>query len=146
LGGEDIERLFWSSTAARHSGDTGVAARVLGRVRSFTAERDRPHSLPVDVFAANSSPASTWSRHQTSGYDPNWRTATMTDDKYFMTDEEYGELQRKYGGGYVLRRGAQVIASAKRFGDLIDQTDAMGIDRTEWVIQYIDRADVFRVY
>ena len=70
----------------------------------------------------------------------------MRDDKHSLTDEEYAELQRKYGGGYVLRCGAEVIASAKTYGDLIDQTDVMGIDRTQLVITYVDRADVLRIY
>jgi hypothetical protein len=70
----------------------------------------------------------------------------MTDDKHFITDEEYAAMCREYGGGYVVRRGPEVLVSAKSFGDLIAQADAKSIDWTEVVIQYVDRADVFRVY
>lgn len=70
----------------------------------------------------------------------------MTDDKHFMTDEEYAAMQRRYGGGYVVRRGAEVLVNAKSFGDLLDRANAMGIDWTEAVITYVDRADVVRVY
>jgi hypothetical protein len=73
------------------------------------------------------------------------RTAAMGDDKHFVTDEEYAEIQRKFGGGYVVRRGAEVLVSARSYGDLIDQADAKSIDWTEVVIQYVDRADVLRV-
>jgi hypothetical protein len=30
------------------------------------------------------------------------RTAAMRDDAHFVTDEEYADVQRKYGGGYVV--------------------------------------------
>ena len=70
----------------------------------------------------------------------------MVDDKHFTTDEEYAAMQRRYGGGYVVRRGAEVLVSAKSFGDLIDRADAMAVDWTEVVITYVDRADVVRAY
>jgi hypothetical protein len=70
----------------------------------------------------------------------------MRDDIHFLTDEEYAAMQRRYGGGYVARRGVEVVASAKLFGDLIDQLANMNINRADVVIQYVDRADVIRAY
>jgi len=74
------------------------------------------------------------------------RTVVTLDEINFMTDEEYAAICRQYGGRYVARRGAKVLASAESYGDLIDRTDAMKIDRTKVMIQYVDRADAFRAY
>jgi hypothetical protein len=41
----------------------------------------------------------------------------------------------------VAQRGAEVLVSATSFGDRIDQSDSLGIDRTQTVIQYVDRVD-----
>jgi hypothetical protein len=73
------------------------------------------------------------------------RTVVTLDEINFMTDEEYAAMQRQYGGGYVVRRGAEVLVNARSYGDLIDQADAKSINWKEVVIQYVDRADVLRV-
>jgi hypothetical protein len=39
-----------------------------------------------------------------------------------------------------------VLASATSLGDLYGQIEAMGIDRAEVIVTYVDRADVLRLY
>lgn len=63
-----------------------------------------------------------------------------------MKDEEYFWLQREYGGRYVARRDAEVLASAKTYGELTDVLKAMAIDWTNVSVQYVDRADRVRIY
>jgi hypothetical protein len=43
-----------------------------------------------------------------------------------------------------VRRGAEVLVSARSYGDLIDHADATDIDWAEVIVTYVDRADVVR--
>ena len=63
-----------------------------------------------------------------------------------LTHDQNAELQQRFGGQFVARRGAEVIANAKSLGELNDLTAAMSVDWSDVVIQYVDRADRVRAY
>jgi hypothetical protein len=63
-----------------------------------------------------------------------------------MDDIDYIELQRRYGGLFIARRGMDVIASAETYDELSDMLDGMTIDWTEVAIEFVPRSDVVYVY
>ena len=63
-----------------------------------------------------------------------------------MTDDEYFELQERYGGQVVARRDAEVIASAKTYEELSERLKTLDLDWTEVVIERIEAVDRLCVY
>ena len=63
-----------------------------------------------------------------------------------ITDAEYFDLQRRFGGQVVVRRGAEVLLSAETYDELSESLDEPGIDWEEAIIQYIDPLDQVRAY
>jgi hypothetical protein len=63
-----------------------------------------------------------------------------------ITDEEYWDLQRRYGGQCVVRKGAQVLVSADTFDELMDAALTMELNWDELVIGYIEPVDSVSVY
>ncbi len=63
-----------------------------------------------------------------------------------MAEVRYSELQRLYGGRYVARRDADVIASAADYDGLIEHLGAQVVDWTEVVIEYVEPTDIVCVY
>ena len=63
-----------------------------------------------------------------------------------ITDAEYGELQRRYGGQVVARRGAEVIASAESYEKLSAQIESAVLDWTEVIIEYVEPVDRICAY
>ena len=63
-----------------------------------------------------------------------------------MTDAEYFELQEHYGGQYVARRDAEVIASAATYEELSERLKTTDLGWTEFVIEYIEPVDRIRAY
>jgi hypothetical protein len=58
-----------------------------------------------------------------------------------VTNEEYAELQRRYGGRYVVRRDAEVLLSAETYDELSRRLDDSSIDWEQAIIEYIDPPD-----
>ncbi len=58
-----------------------------------------------------------------------------------ITDQDYAELQRRFGGCYVVRRGAEVILSAETYDDLNERLHDRSIDWEQVIIEYIDPLD-----
>jgi hypothetical protein len=56
----------------------------------------------------------------------------------------YAEIQEKYGGQFVARKGDEVVASARTHGDLVRELEAKGVDLTQVVFEFVKRRD--RVY
>ena len=54
------------------------------------------------------------------------------------------ELQEKYGGRFVARKGDEVVAAARTHGDLVRELEARNIDVTQVVFEFVRRKD--RVY
>jgi hypothetical protein len=67
-------------------------------------------------------------------------------DVFDLTGDEYAELQRRFGGRCVVRRGAEVLASAERFDDLMDQLIALNLTWDDLIVEYIEPADRVVVY
>jgi hypothetical protein len=63
-----------------------------------------------------------------------------------MTQEQYSELQRQYGGQFVAQRDDVVIAHADTYDALADQLDADGVDWTQLVVGFVPRTDVIYIY
>ena len=63
-----------------------------------------------------------------------------------ITDAEYAELQRRYGGQCVARRGAEVVVSADSFDELVDAFRSLDMDWTDVIVEYIDPPNVVSVY
>ena len=63
-----------------------------------------------------------------------------------ITDAEYAELQRRYGGQCMARRGAEVIARSESFDELMDVLLTTDGPWDDIIIQYIDPPDVVSVY
>jgi hypothetical protein len=57
---------------------------------------------------------------------------------------DYAELQEKYGGHFVARKGDEVVAAAKTHGDLVRELEARNVDVTQVVFEFVRRRD--RVY
>jgi hypothetical protein len=62
-------------------------------------------------------------------------------DVHHIPNETYWELQRRFGGRFVARRGAEVVVSAERFDWLIDALSEVGVDRLSLLIEYVEPAD-----
>lgn len=63
-----------------------------------------------------------------------------------MTEVNYTELQRRYGGCYVARRDAEVVASAETYDELCQQLESAAVDWDNLVIEYIEPLGVVCVY
>lgn len=63
-----------------------------------------------------------------------------------MNEANYTVLQQKYGGRYVARRGADVIADASTYDELTDQIEKAVTDWSEIIIEYIEPANTVCVY
>lgn len=63
-----------------------------------------------------------------------------------MSDVEYTELQRCYGGCYIARRDGEVVFSADTYDELSEQLEAAGIEWGELVIEYVEPPSVIGVY
>jgi hypothetical protein len=64
-----------------------------------------------------------------------------------ITDQEYRELQRRFGGQFVARRDGEAVVASPSFDDLIDAVEAMQDEQRErLIIEYIEPADSVRVY
>lgn len=62
-------------------------------------------------------------------------------------DEQHQDLQRRYGGRYVARRGGEAIAISETFDELMDTVEGMTAqERTGLVIELIEPADRACVY
>jgi hypothetical protein len=62
-----------------------------------------------------------------------------------ITQEEYWDLQERFGGKVVLRRGGEVLASADDLGELYRLMEGLTIDWDETIIQTFDPPDQVRV-
>jgi hypothetical protein len=63
-----------------------------------------------------------------------------------MTDLDYAQLQKHYGGRYIARRDADVVASAETYDELSDQLDEMTVAWERLVIEYVEPVSSVRVY
>jgi len=63
-----------------------------------------------------------------------------------MTEANYAVLQQGYGGRYVARRGADVIADASTYDELADRLEKTVTDWSDIIIEYIEPANVVCVY
>ena len=63
-----------------------------------------------------------------------------------MVEVDYAQLQQQYGGRYVARRGAEVIASAETYDALADELESREMDWSDLIIEYIEPADTVCVY
>lgn len=67
-------------------------------------------------------------------------------DQHQITDEEYRDLQRRFGGQYVVRRGADVIFHAGSYDEVHERLSDPSIDWEQVIIEYVEPADRVRVY
>lgn len=63
-----------------------------------------------------------------------------------VSEINYLELQRRYGGRYIARRDGEVIASAPTFDELADLLEQRGTPWGQLIIEFIERADTVGVY
>ena len=63
-----------------------------------------------------------------------------------MAENDYVQLQQRYGGCYVALREDQVVASAESYDDLSEQLDRSAMERTELVIEYVEPPNLIVVY
>ena len=63
-----------------------------------------------------------------------------------MPEVNYSQLQQRYGGRYVARRGGEVVASAETYDELDDQLEQAAVDWATLVIEYIEPPDRVCVY
>lgn len=59
---------------------------------------------------------------------------------------DYPELQRRFGGRYVARRGTQVIAAAETYDALSDHLRKGKTEAEDVVIEYVDPPDLVSAY
>jgi len=59
---------------------------------------------------------------------------------------DYPELQRRFGGRYVARRGTQVIADAETYDALSDHLRREKFEAEDVVIEYVDPPDLVSAY
>lgn len=52
-----------------------------------------------------------------------------------ITDQEYADLQRRFGGQYVVRRDAEVILYAESYDELSRRLDDSSIDWEQAIIE-----------
>ena len=57
---------------------------------------------------------------------------------------DYSDLQKKYGGQFVARKGDDVVAGAKTHGELVRLLEQQGIKFTEVTFAYVRPKD--RIY
>jgi len=55
-----------------------------------------------------------------------------------MTDFDYVQFQRQYGGRYIARRDGEIIASAETYDALSDRLDGMAVAWDKIIIEYIE--------
>lgn len=63
-----------------------------------------------------------------------------------MADVDYAELQRRYGGHFVARRAAEVVASAESYDELSEQLAQLGTSWQGLIIEYVEPIHVVCVY
>ena len=63
-----------------------------------------------------------------------------------MADIDYVQLQQQYGGRYIARRDATVIASAETYDALSNQLEGMPVEWDTLVIEYVEPVLSVRVY
>ena len=63
-----------------------------------------------------------------------------------MTEIDYAQLQRQYGGRYVARRRGEIIAAAETYDQLSDQLEQMALNWDDVLIEYIEPANLVCVY
>ena len=63
-----------------------------------------------------------------------------------MTDVDYMELQRRYGGLYIARRAGEVVASAETYDELSERLERAGVNWGELLLEYVEPATVVGVY
>ena len=63
-----------------------------------------------------------------------------------MAEIDYQQLQQQYGGRYVARRDAEVIASAETYDELSDQLEGAAVEWVELMIEYVEPAHIVCVY
>jgi len=61
-------------------------------------------------------------------------------------ESDYPELQRRYGGEYVARRGEDVLANAKSYADLSRDLDEASMDLEDVVIEYVEPPGLVSAY
>jgi hypothetical protein len=62
-----------------------------------------------------------------------------------ITQEEYWDLQERFGGKMVLRRGGEVLLSADTYEELSKLMEGCTFDWDETIIQSFDPPDQVRV-
>jgi hypothetical protein len=63
-----------------------------------------------------------------------------------MEEFDYIELQRQYGGQYVVRRGNEVLVSAETYDQIVDWLEQHRPLRAGAEIQLVARPDVCVLY
>ena len=63
-----------------------------------------------------------------------------------MTEIDYAQLQRQYGGRYVAHRRGEIIAAAETYDQLSDQLEQMALNWDDVLIEYIEPANIVCVY
>jgi hypothetical protein len=63
-----------------------------------------------------------------------------------MADIDYVKLQQLYGGRYIARRDAAVIASAETYDELSDYLDGISASWEQLVIEYVEPPSSLHVY
>lgn len=58
-----------------------------------------------------------------------------------MEEQEYADLHTKYGGRFVARADGRVVADAATYGELEDELKARAVDRSQVVVEFVDRPD-----
>jgi Family of unknown function (DUF5678) len=63
-----------------------------------------------------------------------------------VTLPDYNDLQQRFGGRFIARRGNDVIASAETYDELLDTLLRMAVERAGLIVEYVypsDRVHVF---
>ncbi len=58
-----------------------------------------------------------------------------------MTLPEYEDLQERFGGRFIARRGNEVIASAETYDELLDTLQRMAVERAGLTVEYVYPSD-----
>jgi len=63
-----------------------------------------------------------------------------------MAEIDYAELQQRYGGRYIARRGDEVVASADTYDELSEQLEKAAVDWAQLTIEYVEPTNVACAY
>jgi hypothetical protein len=58
-----------------------------------------------------------------------------------MTLPDYDELQKRFGGRFIARRGDDVVASAGTYDELLDTLERMAVARRGLIVEYVYPSD-----